>query len=513
MIVIYHNQHKITEVYSSNGNNFADLIGQKITFGLLTVASQFADDILVWCCQTQKDNLNLKAIDRLFHHPKFIFSYSTTQGAHLDQFLGYVEATPYLNINKKVSYGTWQMSSEVGAIHARVLLSVKDQVQPNDTFDYFLNSLAKLAMPYGLLCYSEPELLKDISQKKTSVKPDYFELFRFVKQHYKMRWVLFLFLNLIYFEKRFLLIPFIYSFSYRKRRFNPAKLNAINLQSKRNIIEHNTIDVLIPTIGRKKYLFDVLNHLAQQTHLPTNVIIIEQNPEPESISELDYITQNQWPFHIKHTFTHQAGACNARNIGLKLIESEFCFLADDDVVFDTYLIENAMRAFQTIANEVFLVACHLKDETIQSQAPRQFPAFGSGVAFVKSACLKDLIFRNGYEFGFGEDIDFGMQLRKKGYDIIYLSTFKILHLKAPMGGFRTKPILPWHNETYLPKPSPTVMLYKLLHNTPEQFNSYKTTLFFNTLDKNFWFNPFKGLNLFRKKWNLSVYWAKQLIDK
>lgn len=513
MIVIYHNQDRIIEVFSSNGFDFQMLIHKKITSGLLIIAGQFPDEILVWCHQSQKENLNITAIDGLFHHHKFIFSYSTNQGAYLNKFIGYVEATPYLNINKNLQYGTWQMSSQVGAIHASVLAVIKNQLTPNEKFDYFLNSLAKLAMPHGLLCYSEPNLLLDKASKTPFVQSNHKELFRFVKQHYKTRWVFFLFFNLMYFEKRFFLVPFLYSFLFRRRQMNPSGLNTIIPQSKRNIIEKKTIDVLIPTIGRKQYLFDVLNHLAQQTHLPTNVIIVEQNPEKDSVSELDYLHCNQWPFNIKHRFTHQAGACNARNIGLKLIESEFCFLADDDVVFDHCLIENVFHSFQAISNEVFLVACHLKEEKIISQAPRQFPAFGSGVAFVKSACLKNLSFRNGYEFGFGEDIDFGMQLRNSGFDVIYLSTFKILHLKAPMGGFRTKPVLAWKDEVFQPKPSPTVMLYKLLYNTPEQLNSYKTTLFFNTLSKKFWFHPLKSFNQFKNKWNVSMFWAQQLIDK
>ena len=37
-----------------------------------------------------------------------------------------------------------------------------------------------------------------------------------------------------------------------------------------------------------------------------------------------------------------------------------------------------------------------------------------------------------YEFGFGEDIDFGMQLRNNGIDIIYLPYPEIIHIKAPM---------------------------------------------------------------------------------
>jgi GT2 family glycosyltransferase len=37
------------------------------------------------------------------------------------------------------------------------------------------------------------------------------------------------------------------------------------------------------------------------------------------------------------------------------------------------------------------------------------------------------------EFGYGEDTDFGMQLRNKGFDVIYFPDLKITHLKAPMG--------------------------------------------------------------------------------
>jgi GT2 family glycosyltransferase len=266
---------------------------------------------------------------------------------------------------------------------------------------------------------------------------------------------------------------------------------------------------LIPTIGRKKYLLDVLNNLAEQTHLPTNVIIIEQNPIADSVSELDFI-QNTWPFVIKHQFTHQAGACNARNLGLEMVESEFCFMADDDIVFGNDLLEKAMDTFRSTGNEVFLVACHLKTQTIERQAPKQFTVFGAGHAFVKTTCIKGLQFNMGYEFGFGEDNDFGMQLRQKGFDILYISTSNILHLKAPMGGFRTQPTLRWQNEAILPKPSPTVMLFRLLYDTPEQLLSYKTTIFLKNLNKSFLKNPLGYIKLFRKKWDTSVFWATKL---
>ena len=113
----------------------------------------------------------------------------------------------------------------------------------------------------------------------------------------------------------------------------------------------------------------------------------------------------------------------------------------------------------------------------------QMFVFGAGHAFVKSTCITDLKFNVAYEFGFGEDNDFGMQLRNRGYDILYVSTSKILHLKAPIGGFRTKPTVLWQDDSIQPKPSPTVMLYKLLHDTKEQLLNYKVTLFFKNLNK------------------------------
>jgi GT2 family glycosyltransferase len=42
------------------------------------------------------------------------------------------------------------------------------------------------------------------------------------------------------------------------------------------VVGNKSIDVIIPTIGRKQYLYAVLQDLAQQTHLPVNVIIVEQ---------------------------------------------------------------------------------------------------------------------------------------------------------------------------------------------------------------------------------------------
>ena len=510
MIIIYHNKSKVTEIFSTETGTFPNKINRNIAEVLFDLTDKFRDEIFVWCHESERHNLNVSAIETLFHHKKLLFSYSSSTNSFLDNRLGYFEDSPFIKINKEVRYATWQMNSCVGAVHASVINACKKNLKAKDNFDYFLNSFAKSAMPHGLFCYSEPRLLVQNKVVESKRKSNTYELFRFTKQHYKTRWVFLLFFNLLLFEKQFQLVPFVFSLFYRKRNFNSEALNQIALTSNKKIIEQGTIDVLIPTIGRKDYLLNVLNNLTSQTYLPKNVIIIEQNPLENSQSDLDFIQNSKWPFVIKHHFTNRSGACNARNIGLTMVESEFTFFADDDIVFENDLLEKAILTFQTTGNEVFLVACHLESQTVIPHQIKQFAVFGAGHAFVKSTCFKDLKFNVVYEFGFGEDNDFGMQLRNRGYDILYVSTSRILHLKAPIGGFRTKPVLQWQNEEIQPKPSPTVMLYRLLYDTKEQIQNYKSMIFIKNLNSSFLRNPFGYIKTFKQKWNSSVYWANNL---
>lgn len=513
MIIIYHNKSTVTEVVSSSIDNFVNQQNQNIASILLSIAANNEDEILVWCHESLRHDLNIEHIEDMFHHKRFLFSYAPFLGNYFNRELGYIEDTPFIKVNKTARYATWQMSCVVGAVHASVLNACRNDLQTTGNFDYFLNSFAKRAMIFGLLCYSEPRLLKNISSVQPLQQSGLTQLFRFTKQHYRMRWIFLLFFNLVVYEKRFPFFAFFTSLFYKKRSFKAEYIDSIVLNSNKKIIDKGTIDILIPTIGRKPYLLNVLNNLAAQTHLPTNVIIVEQNPLPNATSELDYIDNLSWPFKIKHHFTHQAGACNARNIALELIESEFVFFADDDIVFENDLIEKVLHSFQITGNEVLLVAIHLANEKIVVQSPKQFLAFGTCHAFVKSECLKGLKFNMALEFGYGEDADFGMQLKNRGYDFLYLSTLTILHLKAPMGGFRTKPKLKWDNDIIEPKPSPTVMLYKQMYFSTEQILSYKLTIFLKNINSNFLKNPFKYYRIFNQKWKRSQYWANKLNEE
>lgn len=511
MIFVYHNNNKIVAVESETGALDFDF-KKSVAEGLSHIARAHPNSKIVWCHRDYKDVLNIKVLSTVFHHHKLLLSFRPSTSNYIGDAIGYVDESLFVNVNKKVSYPSWQMSSVVGMVHASVLIELKNKIPYDSEFDYYLHSVAKLAMPLGLLCYSEPQLLKD-SNKKETTKASNYSLFRFVKQHYKTKWVFLLFFNLFLYERRLPVLAFLASFFYRKRNASNINFENIEVKSSRKIIHQKTIDVIIPTIGRKEYLYDVLQDLAKQTLLPSNVIIVEQNPDKESVSELEYLKNQKWPFIIKHTFTHQAGACNARNLALDQLESEWVFLADDDIRFGNDFIRKTFENIKKTGVKAVSIQCVQNKEKSNFKSVFQWGSFGSGCSFVERKAIEKCEFNMGFEFGYGEDNDFGMQLRNQGQDVLYLPEPQILHLKAPMGGFRTKPSLAWHNDQVQPKPSPTVMLYQMKHQTKEQVLGYKTILFFKYYNRQEIKNPFYYLIHYRKQWNQSVLWANQLNQK
>lgn len=510
MIIAYHNAKNIVELANASAFSVDKVKGNSMAEVLIQVAEAYPDEILIWCHQSLKEQLHISEIEQLFHHKKLLLSYNPSKIPYLNATIGYIDTSHFAGINSDVSFATWQMSSAVGGMHAAVLLAVKDAISLDKDFDYFLCSLAKLAMPKGLLCYSEPRLLKQNPAFSSITRASMFTLFRFVKQHYRTRWIFFLLLNLFLYERKFPLLPFLFSLFYKNRSKLSIDLEAIKVESSKKVVDQATVDVIIPTIGRKNYLHDVLKDFSKQTLLPNKIIIVEQNPDAGSTSELDYLSNEKWPFEIQHLFIHQAGACNARNLALNQTQSEWVFLADDDNRFGATLLSDIFSKIKQYGNLVVTTAYPQKNEIKKYTQVIQWPTFGAGNSFVRRDLLEQVRFNNGFEFGYGEDGDFGMQLRHQGQDVLYLPEPSILHLKAPVGGFRTKPTLQWQKDDIQPKPSPTIMLYQLLHHTPAQTNSYKTTLFFKYYRLQKIKNPIRYYYNFQKQWERSVFWANEL---
>lgn len=509
MILIYHKNNKVNSIASPNIELLPDLNNKFIIEAVYHLAQLFPEAKIVWCHEDLKVALNLKFIRENKSYEQILFSFTPNKNHYLTETIGYLEQNPFININKSVTYPTWLMSSAVGFAHAKVFLKV-DKHPRHLNWNYFLNSLAKTYQPVGLFCYSEPRLLlrNELYHYDETISKT--QLFKFVKQHYKARWIIILMINLWIYEKKFPLWACINSFFYKKINSITDSINNEIPSLPKELKINDTVDVIIPTIGRKKYLYDVLCDLKNQTILPKTVIIVEQNGQENTCSELNYLTDEIWPFNIKHTFTHKLGACNARNIALGHVTSDWVFLADDDIRFKADFLEVCLDNCKRYGQRAITLSCLPEGISQSSTPPYQCEYFGSGCSFIARATIENLSFHLGYEFGYREDVDFGMQIRNKGTDIVFFSHPTITHLKAPVGGFRTSFVFPWEQDKILPKPSPTVMLYHLLHSTPQELCGAKTLLFLNYYPLQKRKNPIKYAIYFKKQWNISIHWARKL---
>jgi len=198
-------------------------------------------------------------------------------------------------------------------------------------------------------------------------------------------------------------------------------------------------------------------------------------------------------------------------MALKQVESDWVFLADDDIRFGERTLEIALKEMFNYGLNATTLSCLDKGKKELEQLTLQWNTFGSGCSIISNRIAKLIVFDMAFEHGFGEDGDFGMQIRNLGEDIGYISKCKLLHLKAPVGGFRINFVHPWKDDYEIqPKPSPTIMLYNLKHQSCFQINGYKTILFLKYFKLQGNKNIVSYFFQMKKRWQKSVYWAKQL---
>ncbi len=511
MIILVHDNQKMVKLYSKDRSQKIDYDSKKPLISVLfDVAKLFPREFVIWTHQDYEAFIDFKRLDTVFHHRLIMASHAINGEYAISKQIGYVEQKPYTNVFDAVSFPTWLMSSDVGGIHAEILNEIKGNRQKERNFELALTSLAKQAMPKGLFCYSEPALLdtqKEFVFKEKKVTT--YQLFKFVRRHYKFAWTINLLLCFVIFENKLPLLSFFKSL-FTRSLSQEIDLSGIEVKSQRSAKIKKEIDVIIPTLGREQCLYDVLKDLSNQSVLPKNVIVVEQNPDINSKTALHYMTNEDWPFKIKHYFTHQTGACNARNIAIGLVESEWTFFADDDIRFDGDLMEKAFGILDKYGNNALNLLCLQPNEKQSYFLTVQTDIFGSGTSILKSTLLKDIRFDMAFEFGFGEDSDFGMQIRKQGTDVLFIPEIKITHLKAPIGGFRTKVKKRWEDEIIQPKPSPTIMLFAKKHFNRYQRNGYKYVLFIKFYKNQRIKNPWKYLNKMNKQWDSSMMWAEKI---
>ena len=474
IILIHQNSQHVVKVLK--GQTEIKISDTHCTKAFWELAERYPEEIIAWCEEKYIADLNLVQWPEVFHQDLIMASYAV-ENAFLAESTGYIDQLPFVNVNRKVLYPTWQMSSDVGGIKGETLLKFKSLFEEIDDFDYLLNSIAKVGQQNGLFCYSAPGLVSKISDKKLKNTATSSQLFSFVYKYYNTIWLSVLFWCYWKYENKFPLKAFLQAFLKKKCFLQKVDLSAIKIESNKITETSNSIDVIIPTMGRPKYLMQVIEDLSLQSLLPKKVIVVEQNPDENSISELQELHSKTWPFEISHHFIHQTGACNARNIALDEVDSDWVFFCDDDNRIEPHVLDKSLLEIRRFGIQMLNTAYLQPAEKVIFKIVKQWGTFGTGNGIIQRKFIKNSTFSSIYEYGYGEDVDFGMQLRQQGCDIIYHPEIEIVHLKAPMGGRRDKPLVAPSTEQPLPKPSPTLMACSVKHYSPPPNRAFTLPLF------------------------------------
>jgi len=282
------------------------------------------------------------------------------------------------------------------------------------------------------------------------------------------------------------------------------------------ISEAETVDVVIPTLGRGRLVTAVLNQLSNQTKLPQRVIIIEQALEANGVASLVSDDFQQYPFEVILRFTNDwKGACRARNWGIELADAEWILLLDDDIEFEIGFVSSLIESIKERGLKVGSAATYLptqeREQVVKVKMPSPWPTLGAlATALHRDVTESGPRFDLALEGGYGEDFDFGAQLRRAGFINVYVPKSPVKHLKIPSGGFRTDFHHPWQMGKVAPKPSPTVMLSKMKQYSSEMLIGYKYFLLIKRLGGIYPWSWPKAVINWKRQWAESVKWARWL---
>jgi len=102
-----------------------------------------------------------------------------------------------------------------------------------------------------------------------------------------------------------------------------------------------TVSVIIVTIGAKDYLGLCLNSLLRQTHLPFEIIVIDNSREPKFADQIHKLYPSVKLYPSAENLFYAA----ALNKGITLSQGEGILCLNDDVILDREFIQESLKGF------------------------------------------------------------------------------------------------------------------------------------------------------------------------
>lgn len=220
------------------------------------------------------------------------------------------------------------------------------------------------------------------------------------------------------------------------------------------------VSAVIVTIGAKDYLKSCLDSLKQQSHLPFEIIVIDNSLKPGLAQDI----QKLYPSVKIYSGSGDSFYAQALNKGIGLSRGEFVLCLNDDVVLDKDFIRQALKGFWIkdnigmVSGKILRSDAKTLDSTGLFLSPWRAPGergygqadsgqfekpgfiFGvnGAVAFYRKQMLEDIKDANGYfdsRFGmFYEDLDVSWRANRRNWRAYYIPAALAYHVRG--GSFR-----------------------------------------------------------------------------
>jgi glycosyltransferase involved in cell wall biosynthesis len=213
------------------------------------------------------------------------------------------------------------------------------------------------------------------------------------------------------------------------------------------------ISVILPTYLREERIFITLNSITEQSHLPNQVIVINQTTGLQLVNSVKEL-YNEKGIDLTWVDSSIPSLCGARNIGIKLCSNDIAVCLDDDVNLPDYFFYNHLKMH--LANPEYVafggqvyhrtnnypisdldISDNLKGTTA-GYKNIQFEDFGplfGGHFSVNVNVAKKIGGWNEYFMGSAnwEEGDIMNRLKNAGYKFAYSSDLWLIHLREPGG--------------------------------------------------------------------------------
>lgn len=243
------------------------------------------------------------------------------------------------------------------------------------------------------------------------------------------------------------------------------------------------IDIVIPNYNGNKHLKECIESIYNQTYSNIRIIIIDN-----ASTDSDYLWLNNYPNINFKKLDKNYGFDKAVNEGIKLSNSKYVVLLNNDTVAEEDWLEELIKCIDT--DEYIFSVCskmiRYDDKNIIDDAGDEYNILGwtlkcgdgqsiieytklqevfsscAGAAIYRRSILDKIGYFDEHFFAYMEDVDISYRAKIHGYKNIYCPTAHIYHIGSATSGSKYnafKVSLAARNNVYVPyKNMPTIQL-------------------------------------------------------